>query len=287
MDLWKTLITSAQLGTEHHPPKLSDSSIDLLDALPADTPEAALLNAITVASVYRRAGVLAESQLVAQPDPAPAETLRPISRGALRHLSEILDDRYKGAMLLEWLDTAAAKAQRIPHPWLPALLDAISARHDDRLIIVMQRTMGERGRWLAAQNPKWKFMASEETVLPDPQTLDKRAKALEADALKALVSDSLLHEPPVEQPLEACQHPWSEPLTDAFIEKFKGAIKHGYATYYVGNHVHKFIPYLHPSALGILRALWVGSYASNTTVTKRLVELVDFRQQMLQDLAHE
>jgi hypothetical protein len=287
LDLWKTLLTSAQLGTEHRAPQIPADAIDLFGTLLVDSPEAALLNAIAVASVYRRAGVVPETQLNAQVDIAPPEILPVASPQALLHLRNMLrTPSFTGMLLQEWLDIISAKGKRVAAAYLPQLFDqAINQRDNQHLVAAVKNCMGERGHWLAAQNTKWKFLLDESDF--DQSSLAKHAAQNEAAALKALQSEVPINDASVIQTLDACQHPWSEQLTAAFIEKFKGARKDKTANVFLGRYMNSLIPYMHFSMLGLLRALWVGNENGRSLGTNLIPSLIDSRQRMLQDLTHE
>ena len=58
-------------------------------------------------------------------------------------------------LLTEWLEKAAIAQQRVPEMLLPALLDKGRQQRDLRPAILS--VLGQRGAWLAAQNPDWSY----------------------------------------------------------------------------------------------------------------------------------
>jgi hypothetical protein len=58
-------------------------------------------------------------------------------------------------VLPEWLAIAAQMQQRLPELYLPDLLDLGRQRRDLRAAILP--VLGQRGRWLARQNPEWAY----------------------------------------------------------------------------------------------------------------------------------
>jgi hypothetical protein len=161
---WEKLVSSALLGTERRePPDLADPGIA---ALVADGgAEERLLTLAGAMAISRRAGRLAVPA-PALPEPAPAETLPACGPAASQRLALILDDRR--ALLPEWLRAAARRGLRAPAEWLPDLLDAATAT--PALQPDVDAVLGERGRWLAAQAPRWGWAA------PLPATEEERER---------------------------------------------------------------------------------------------------------------
>ncbi|MBN1890505.1 MAG: hypothetical protein JW850_21105 [Thermoflexales bacterium] len=157
MEAWQELVTTALVGTERQPfkvPQVSGPLDHLLSQLDGADQERALLSASAAVASYQLAGraldaAPAERQKPCEPDDVPRCSAR-----AAQHLRLMLHKQHK-ELLPEWLAALAARQQRLPEEWLPALLDVGRSQADLRLAIV--RVIGRRGQWLAAQNPTWDY----------------------------------------------------------------------------------------------------------------------------------
>jgi hypothetical protein len=177
MTTWDTLLTSALLGLERRPLPAYETNTE------GDSAEHAFLLSAAALGLQRRAGYeppIHEARLPAGPAP---ETQPTVSRRAQAQLTIMLaqPQRY-GLLLLEWLSGHVRKGRRVPHPYLPALLDITTKGSE--LSAWVAASYGERGRWLALQNEKWRHpLAFEESTLrnlrsqpprqPDPKALQK------------------------------------------------------------------------------------------------------------------
>src|SRR5205085_3634142 len=63
-------------------------------------------------------------------------------------------------LLPEWLTAVVAASQRVPAEFIPALLER--GRTHETLRDLLLPAVGERGRWLAAQNDEWSYVSSAE-----------------------------------------------------------------------------------------------------------------------------
>jgi hypothetical protein len=160
MDSWQQIVTTAVLGTERQLPSLLGSGPlgALLARLPGEEPERSLLGAAAAASLYRRAGRLPRTDPAPLPEPSAQEELPTCSALATPYLELMLGGKYK-EVLPEWLAAAAAAGRRVPDALLPDLLQA--GRQARELRPLIQPVLGRRGRWLAAQNPEWSYVAEE------------------------------------------------------------------------------------------------------------------------------
>lgn len=130
---WDDLVSTALFGTAKR-------------GLPAEQ----LLDRAAVLTAYRRAGVQPRRD-VAAGEPAPTEALPRVSPAAARRLEALLADRV--GLLSEWLGLCADAGARVPEELLPELLER--ARVNRALAERLAPVAGQRGRWLAAQNPAW------------------------------------------------------------------------------------------------------------------------------------
>jgi Family of unknown function (DUF5691) len=102
-----------------------------------------------MAAVYRAAGRKAETD-VEEPVPASGETLPACSAKAAEIVRRLLVAQ-RTEMLREALDRLRLARLRVPHALLPAALDV----QRTQLRPAVAAVLGERGPWLAAQNPNW------------------------------------------------------------------------------------------------------------------------------------
>ncbi|MFI1418342.1 DUF5691 domain-containing protein [Streptomyces sp. NPDC020731] len=157
-DSWEELVTAALLGTDRRTPAGS---------VPGPDAPSALLDAVAVATVRRRAG-LRPARAAERPRPAPEDPRPPLPSAAAHRLTTLLTDRpgtsgggRRGTapdlmeLLPQWLATANARGFAAPPAALPALLDAARGRTDLRPAAL--RFAGPRALWLARFNPDWRF----------------------------------------------------------------------------------------------------------------------------------
>ena len=150
---WPELVSVALLGTERRePPAFADQVLAGLAG--RGGAEDRLLSAAGSLAVFRRAGRLARPA-PPLPEPAPAETLPACGPAAAARLSLLLDDHR--ALLPEWLRAVGQRGLRVPAERLPDLLEAATANQALRGDV--EAVLGERGRWLAAQAPRWGWAA--------------------------------------------------------------------------------------------------------------------------------
>lgn len=156
-------IAAALVGVDRAGPAptagLPEPLADLAAALAGRPAGIALLLLAGAAGLYDDAGRL--------PARAPATEwylpafraegdLLPCSPAAARLAGQMLN-RQETDLLPEWLTLVAAAGRRAPDDLLPAILDygARATRQRPLLLSVI----GERGRWLAAINPAWRYAA--------------------------------------------------------------------------------------------------------------------------------
>ncbi|MFD0399199.1 DUF5691 domain-containing protein [Kitasatospora sp. NPDC127121] len=171
-DPWETLHTTALLGTDRRP--LPATTLPLADTVDQADPATALLELAALATVRRRAGALPVPAAGPPGPPAPEDGRPELPAAAARRLAVLLAGRSGGSggatlanlaeLLPQWLATARARGLRPPGALIPGLLDAARARSELRSDAVA--LAGPLGRWLAEQNPDWRFVLR--TAAPDP-----------------------------------------------------------------------------------------------------------------------
>ncbi len=201
--LWQAISESALLGTQRRPfaaPELA--SDDALDALVFPGGETNLLRAAAVLSHYRRAGKLPGiSEETSQSEVSPYVDLPRCSPRAGQLLVQILTINGYAPLLSEWLETAERAGQRVREEHLPLLL--AQQKLIENLRPVLLPALGERGRWLAAQNPEWapyiRFAGDEvwhEGAKKERLAYLKDLRAAEPDRARDLLAGTWVQEPP-------------------------------------------------------------------------------------------
>jgi hypothetical protein len=158
----ETLAAQAVVGTDRQPPAWPEAPGavgDMLRQLTDGEPDPALtlLRTAGVLAVCRAAGYRPPAATENPPDPCPPETLRPAEDPPLAAvLSRILADGPE-RLQAEALRRLAEAGCRLPHNLLPQALD-LGRRHR-ALRPALLGVLGQRGIWLARQNPDWAFAA--------------------------------------------------------------------------------------------------------------------------------
>lgn len=157
MEVWQEALKVALVGTERQAPAFTPTEEPvgrLLAALNGEEHERVLLRAGGLLTAYRRAGylpALAEATLPASADP---EEKPPVPGLALQDLMVMLGGDYREA-LPEWLQAVTDRGWRMPEEHLVELLEFGRGHPEYRTFLLP--LLGKRGRWLAAQNPDWKY----------------------------------------------------------------------------------------------------------------------------------
>jgi hypothetical protein len=161
MSLLQNIVSNALVGTEREPavlPQGPDQLGTLLSQLDSNQREATLLGAGGIISLYDRIG---RTPTQAEPNtilPCDAEESSYCSARSGDHIRMMLSGQH-AEVVEEWL-AAAAHARKIVWPeLLPGLLQLGHKQAEFREAILP--LLGKRGRWLAAQNPDWGFVAGD------------------------------------------------------------------------------------------------------------------------------
>jgi len=161
-ELWQALVGTALMGTDRqkpNPPEAKDDSQDALTTVVSQLdwqqPEQALLGAAGAIALHRQVGQIPRPQLQERPalTVCQADELPCCSDRTARHLHQVLDSQTE--LLPELLELMTAAGQRVPEMLLPKLLHHGQKRTAARPAILP--VLGERGRWLAAQNSAWRY----------------------------------------------------------------------------------------------------------------------------------
>lgn len=143
------LTRAAITGTSREAPPASGLPTDDLFGSARRNPQRELLLRAGMHTVYRAAGRRGETG-VEEAVPAPGETLPACSAKAAEIIRRLLLAG-RTEILREALDRLHLAGFRVPHALLPAALDV---KQTD-LRPAVAAVLGERGLWLAAQNPDW------------------------------------------------------------------------------------------------------------------------------------
>jgi hypothetical protein len=174
-DLTRAAIT----GTSREaPPATGLPTDDLLGSVEWKSPERDLLLRAGMQAVYMTAGRRTETGVEA-PGPAAEETLQACSARAAENVGRLLAGR-REEIFREALERLRLAGLRLPYALLPAALDV----QQTDLRPAVGAVLGERGRWLAALNPDWRWatLAGEpeenDEVVWEEGTLEERITAL-------------------------------------------------------------------------------------------------------------
>jgi hypothetical protein len=167
-NIWQSVVSAALLGTERQSftyPTATGKLGQLLTQLSEQSsqqssersPEANLLLTAATLALYRRAGWLPEKFPISSEQFLSEHSLDNLPRCKIRSvtcLQQILRGQY-AQCLPEWLTLASQAGQRVPELYLPELLDL--AKQQRGLRAALLPVLGQRGRWLAKQNPDWSY----------------------------------------------------------------------------------------------------------------------------------
>jgi hypothetical protein len=187
---WNALLASALLGTEQRKCTVLSPEVEFLAAhetVDRDKDhEAWLLLASAYAATYRRAG---QRPPAAQPAqrlaPAPAETKRYCSAAVAARIAYMLTEARTMEPFLEELLLYLIGQERIVPPFLlPELLAWGQGSKSHRALLTL--VAGERGPWLARHNPEWK-----NALQIDPKVAAERAEAARKLSSQQALYDAL------------------------------------------------------------------------------------------------
>lgn len=153
--MWNDLYKTALLGTNRMTPSVS--TLEKLREIGIETDDAteAVLLGVGMLGLAQKAGFPLSNFEGALPTPCPVETKNYMSQKAAQYVKDILDKKmpvftYLHPIFLNLVAECAIQNNKIvPTHILPKLLDAAGQA------AVLQLS-GERGIWLASQNPEWK-----------------------------------------------------------------------------------------------------------------------------------
>jgi hypothetical protein len=212
MDTWQKLVTSAVIGTERRSVEALAAPAKLgavLAQRDLGNQEKALLDAVAAVALYRRAGHIAQSDPPAEPaGPCPPDSVPECGEHATYHLSQMIGGQYR-ELLPEWLGALAHADCRVPAFYLPALLEL--GRNQTNMRPHLLPVIGQRGSWLARQNPEWRY------AWGGAYTEDARSHTAVWETSERTARVTLLHQLRRTQPSEArelVESTWNEEKAD-------------------------------------------------------------------------
>lgn len=229
MDAWENVVKAALIGTERHPAPPPDAPAAvgrLLARIETAQKESALLCYAGVLAVCQRAGFVPGQGAGAPPTASNEDLFPECSYAAADRLGRILGGEHR-IVLCEWLGAVAGAGRRAPRRFLPDLLEAGRIADDVRPFI--QSVLGERGRWLAAQNPQWQWGGAGDESVWETGSRDARIALLRSVRSSApgrareMLGSTWTQEPPDERvafvaALEIGLSPADEPFLESVLD---------------------------------------------------------------------
>ncbi|GGJ55022.1 DUF5691 domain-containing protein [Deinococcus roseus] len=147
---WETLKKQVLLGTARQP-----EAANLPEGLPVPqgTPEEQALFSLAALGLYLRVSREPQAAPAHTAEKAALEKLPECSPAATSVLQAV--QATSSLLLPEILNLLQQRRWRVPHALLPSLLETATA--ETELRVPLNAVMGERGNWLARQNPRWKW----------------------------------------------------------------------------------------------------------------------------------
>lgn len=178
---WNELVKMALLGTEKLPLQTSvlpQKIQETFDKSPENDREAAFLKAAALTWLYEKAGQKPDRTPLPDIAAAPAETLPQAPPQYKTLLNRILsEDKLPIHLILSVLcQKMAAKNVLMPPDLLVPILTIAEKTDLKRKPDLLQRVIGERGKWLAQFNKKWVFLTPKpvETLWNEGSNAERR-----------------------------------------------------------------------------------------------------------------
>ncbi len=160
MNSWETCVATALIGVNRQLPNINPphpATESYHAQLQAQPPGTQLLSIASLLSAYQKAGhqlATGQSQLA----PAAPQDLPPCEDRAADYCQAVLVERgttQSRQLLPELLELLGQANRSVPYQLLPALLDW--GHSEPVLRSAILPILGNRGRWLADQNPRWAY----------------------------------------------------------------------------------------------------------------------------------
>ncbi|MBA3680345.1 MAG: hypothetical protein H0W73_04020 [Bacteroidetes bacterium] len=159
---WEEIINTSIIGTDKkqiNTQVLHPSLNSLLEEVKkgTDDKEEQFLRQASIIYNYRRAGFNISCNAVPLIEPCAEEILKYCSSQAEASLQTTLGDENL-SLLYFWLLQCSKNNKITPPHFIPTLLEFAEKNKDLRILI--STCLGERGKWITAFNPNWKFGAT-------------------------------------------------------------------------------------------------------------------------------
>ena len=160
MEPWQTLVANALVGTERQTPQALDGEgalKELVDRLDWTQPEGAVLGAAGAIALHQWIGQRPAHKDWTAMESCPPEELPVINSTVAGYLDRVMGSY--SDVFLELLLLIARAGQRVPDRQIPRLLRR--AKSNVKLRSSIAAVTGQRGQWLARQQPDWGFLVME------------------------------------------------------------------------------------------------------------------------------
>jgi len=180
MQTWDDILATAVVGTDQREFKLATRENDLgrlLAQIDGSDREGFLLTAASVISLYRSAGVVPPADTQPRGEACARDEMSRASARSGQHLWNMLNGEFN-ELLPEWLAAMKKAGKRVPEEHLPPLLHI--SINEFSLHNLISDVLGQRGQWLAAQNPYWRYaIRKDEKEVWETGSREERVRLLE------------------------------------------------------------------------------------------------------------
>jgi hypothetical protein len=219
------------------------------------------------------------------PAPPPPETLPPCRPQTMLILKGAFSAHLRTRQLiLEGLTHLALKQKRIPHPFLPRLFELVAIyQRDARWVHACASVMGERGHWLAAQQPKWDFLLRAEAHVPQPPAPLNEAQT---DYILSIIKKTTtLTAPDVIAEIGRFEGIWSHALMTQFVNRLTQHVKQ-FGQARIGG-LTDLVFLFPPESLNDAMSTLMKIDAIQHAALQDFIEMLTLRIYLLRELAHE
>ncbi|MBE0696194.1 MAG: hypothetical protein IH586_04660, partial [Anaerolineaceae bacterium] len=206
---WQEISTAALLGTQRKPFQAPSLPGELGEVLKTNAGRhsgnsaAILLRTAAVSVLHRRAGKLPPASALPYIIPCPLDE-RPQCSSQAGYCLEMILNSGRAPVLAEWIELANRRGMRLREEHLESLLNQQKMIFPLRAAILP--VLGERGRWLAAQNPEWDTFVyyTEERIWHEGQRKERMAylndlRTRDPQAARELLTSTWAEESPNER----------------------------------------------------------------------------------------
>ena len=171
-ELWEGLVATALVGTDRKTPNLSNVEGQLgqlLTQLDSEEINHQILGAAGAIAVSQKAGIQASEFSGQLPTPCPDDD-QPLCPAKVHGLLETVVAGTHNRVLPELLTLIQSHGMRVSEQSIPMLLQL--GRQRSELRDRIRAIVGQRGQWLAQQNPAWSYMSGALTGIDSTGQID-------------------------------------------------------------------------------------------------------------------